>query len=313
MSPNKPRSFLAGVLFSPDEKRLRAGWRLALQVMLQVLLTLGLAIAALGLPQGLRSRALDIGSGLGLGLSEIGEFVTITASIWIARRLLDHRSFASLGLKLSRRAALDVGVGICIAMVVMAVIFAVEAGLGWLTLTGLAWNNQSASQVGLNTVLFLAVFVLVGWSEELMSRGYHLQTLASGLNLAWGLVLSSAVFGLLHLANPHAALASVLGIFLAGLFLGYAYLRTRQLWLPIGLHVGWNFFEGVVFGFPVSGLDVYRLVKTQIAGPVVWTGGAFGPEAGLIVVPGILVGAILIRLYGRRNEGVEAGDHDRAV
>jgi membrane protease YdiL (CAAX protease family) len=208
---------------------------------------------------------------------------------------------------------LDVGVGICIAMVVMAIIFAGEAALGWLTFAGFAWNTQSASQVVINTVLFLAVFILVGWSEELMSRGYHLQTLASGLNLAWGLVLSSAIFSLLHLANPHAGLTSALGIFLAGLFLGYAYLRTRQLWLPIGLHVGWNFFEGVVFGFPVSGLSVSTLVKTQIAGPVVWTGGGFGPEAGLIIVPGILVGVLLIRLYGRRYAGAEATGHDRAI
>jgi len=312
-STDKPRSFLAAVLFSPDEHRLRAGWRLALQAILQILLTLGLAFAILVLPRGLRNQALDARTGLGLGLGEIGELLTVTASVWIARRFLDHRSFSSLGLRLSRRTLLDLGAGIGIAMLVMAVIFAAESALGWLTLTGFAWRGQPASQVASNSLVFLAVFVLVGWSEELMSRGYHLQTLASGLNLTWGLVLSSAVFGVLHLANPHATLASALGIFLAGLFLGYAYIQTRQLWLSIGLHIGWNFFEGVVFGFPVSGLDVYRLVHIQVAGPALWTGGAFGPEAGLIVVPALLAGVVLIWLYGRRHETVEASDQGRAV
>jgi membrane protease YdiL (CAAX protease family) len=312
-SPDKRRSFPAAVLFSPDEHRLRAGWRLALQALLQFLLTLGLAFAVLVLPQGLRNQALDPRTGVGLGLGEVAELLTITASVWIARRFLDHRSFASLGLRLSRRALLDLGAGIAIAMLVMAVIFATEGALGWLTLTGFAWNSQPASVVASNSLVFLVVFVLVGWSEELMSRGYHLQTLASGLNLAWGLVLSSAVFGALHLANPHATLASALGIFLAGLFLGYAYIRTRQLWLSVGLHIGWNFFEGVVFGFPVSGLDVYRLVTIRVSGPTLWTGGAVGPEAGLIVVPALLAGAVLVRIYGRRHEIAEGSGQGRAV
>jgi membrane protease YdiL (CAAX protease family) len=312
-SSERPRSFVSALLFSPDEHRLRAGWRLALQAALQILLTLGLALGVLLLPQAVRSLALDAGTGLGLGLGEIGELVTVTASVWVARRLLDRRSFTSLGLRISRRAVLDLGAGIGIAVAVMAIIFAAEAALGWLTFTGFAWDSQPGSVVASDSLLFLAVFVLVGWSEELMSRGYHLQTLASGLNLAWGLILSSAVFGMLHLANPHATLLSAAGIFLAGLFLGYAYIRTRQLWLSIGLHIGWNFFEGVVFGFPVSGLDVYRLVRTRIAGPTLWTGGAFGPEAGLILVPALLAGAVLIRLYGRRYDIAGTSNQDRAV
>ncbi len=145
----------------------------------------------------------------------------------------------------------------------------------------------------------MAVFIFVGWNEELLSRGYHLQTLASGTNLFWGVVISSSVFGLAHLGNPNATWVSAAGIFFAGLFLAYGYLRTGQLWLSIGLHIGWNFFEGVVFGFPVSGLDIYRLIRHQIQGPVIWTGGAFGPEAGLIVLPALVVGSVLIYFYTR--------------
>jgi hypothetical protein len=103
----------------------------------------------------------------------------------------------------------------------------------------------------------------------------------------------------LHLGNPNATWVSAAGIFLAGLFLAYGYLTTKQLWLPIGLHIGWNFFEGVVFGFPVSGLDIYRLMRTTISGPDLWTGGAFGPEAGLVLLPGLLLGAALIFAYSR--------------
>ena len=101
--------------------------------------------------------------------------------------------------------------------------------------------------------------------------------------------------------NPGASWVSTLGILLAGLFLALPYLLTRQLWLSIGLHIGWNFFEGVVFGFPVSGLPFYRLMRTSITGPETWTGGAFGPEAGLVLIPSLALGAALIFLYSKHR------------
>jgi hypothetical protein len=107
----------------------------------------------------------------------------------------------------------------------------------------------------------------------------------------------------LHLGNPNATWVSTLGIFLAGIFLAYGYIRTKQLWLPIGLHIGWNFFEGVGFGFPVSGLDdIYKLIRIEVTGPELWTGGAFGPEAGLIVIPALIVGGILIYLFTKNRD-----------
>jgi len=114
-------------------------------------------------------------------------------------------------------------------------------------------------------------------------------------------IISSAVFGLLHIFNPSATWVSTAGIFFAGVYLAFGYIRTKQLWLSIGLHIGWNFFEGVVFGFPVSGLDIYALTRIKVHGPEIWTGGAFGPEAGLIVLPSLVLGAFLIYRYTKRR------------
>jgi membrane protease YdiL (CAAX protease family) len=181
----------------------------------------------------------------------------------------------------------------------MGLIYLLMSGLGWITFQGFAWQLDPLGLVLTNTLLFFVIFIFVGWSEELLYRGYQLQTIASGTNLFWGVILSSAIFGVLHIFNPGANWASTLGIFLAGIFFAYAYVRTRQLWLPIGMHLGWNFFEGVVFGFPVSGLDIYPLTRIQVHGPELWTGGVFGPEAGLIVIPALLVGVGLVYLYSR--------------
>lgn len=230
-------------------------------------------------------------------LATVGETFAVTVSVFLARRFLDKQSIGSLGLKVNWQSLFDVLSGIGITLLQMGGIFFAMLGLGWLTFTGFAWEIDPLGLVVKNTLLFFLIFVLVAWNEELLSRGYHLQTLASGVGIFWGVVISSAVFGLLHIANPNATWVSVTGIFLAGVFFAYAYLRTRRLWLPIGMHLGWNFFEGVVFGFPVSGLDIYPLIRIEVIGPEWWTGGEFGPEAGVIVVPALLLGASLIHLY----------------
>lgn len=285
--PTQERSLLERIFISPDAPRLRAGWRLLIQTILFFLF--GIIIVAVAVALG-----LDIGS---LIFGNVLNFIATTASVYIARRWLDKMSFESLGLKLSQQALVDVLVGIGITVVQMGLIFVAMLGLGWLRFEGFAWEFDPINTVITGVLTFLIGFIFVGWNEELLSRGYHLQTIASGINVFWGVIISSAVFGLLHLANPSASWVSTAGIFFAGIFLAYGYIRTKQLWLPIGLHIGWNFCEGVVFGFPVSGLDVYALTRIEVTGPEIWTGGPFGPEAGLIVLPALVIGAGLIYLY----------------
>lgn len=294
--PTHGRNILARLFLSPDEARLRAGWRLLLQTLMVGVINfiLGGLIGKLGIP--------ELSGKWGLLFRQIQELIRYAVSIYIARRWLDRRSFESLGLKIGRQAWFDVLAGIGIVFVQMGFIYGVMSSLGWLTFEGFAWEFDALGIVLMNTGLFFAIFMLVGWNEELLSRGYHLQTLASGLNLFWAVILSSAFFGLLHLDNPNATWVSTAGIFFAGVYQAFAYIRTRQLWLPIGLHLGWNFFEGVVFGFPVSGLDIYALTRIQVTGPVLWTGGAFGPEAGLIVLPALILGGGLIYWLTRNRK-----------
>lgn len=288
------RGFWTNLFVSPQERRLRAFWRLLIQSTVLILLMACLSVP-LVLPILLKlggERALMLGS-------TVVEFIGVTTTVLLARRFLDRRSFTSLGFRLTRAALVDVLAGLIIAGLVMGLIFLSLFSLGWLRFDGFAWQFEPPLMVLVNSLLAALLFLLVGWSEELLSRGYHLQTIASGLNRGWGVALSSAVFGCLHLLNPGASWISTLGIFVAGLFLAFGYLRTGQLWLSIGLHIGWNFFEGPVFGFLVSGVDFYRISRVTVSGPAIWTGGAFGPEAGLIVLPAIAVGVGLVYLYSK--------------
>ena len=287
IQPRPGRSTLENIFMSPDQPRLRAGWRLLIHTILFILF--GIMVVILAVSLGIEVASFTFGNVL--------NFIATTASVYVARRALDKMSFESLGLQLNRQAVVDVLVGIGITVVQMGLIFMAMLGLGWLRFEGFGWEFDPINTVIAGVLTYLIGFIIVGWNEELLSRGYHLQTIASGLNLLWGIVISSAVFGVLHLANSGASWVSTAGIFFAGVFLAYGYLRTKQLWLPIGLHIGWNFCEGVVFGFPVSGAETYKLTRIEVTGPEIWTGGVFGPEAGLIVLPALLVGAFLIYLY----------------
>jgi len=302
--PPQRRSLLNNIFLSPDEPRLRAGWRLLLQTLLMLFIGGCLSLMLSPVLILLDPSILTSTEGLQpvtMFLSVIVEAVAVTVSVFLARRFLDKRSIESLGLQLSPRTLYDILAGILITLLQMGLIYLVMDWMGWITFEGFAWQFDPIGLVLQNTLLFFIIFVFVAWNEELLSRGYHLQTITSGLNLFWGVVISSTIFGLIHIGNPGATWVSTLGIFLAGLFFAYAYIRTRQLWLSIGMHLGWNFFEGVVFGFPVSGLDIYPLIRIEVHGPELWTGGAFGPEAGLVILPALIVGAGLIYLYTRKR------------
>jgi membrane protease YdiL (CAAX protease family) len=233
-------------------------------------------------------------------VGELATLIGITGATFVARRFLDKRSIVSLGLKPNLQALTDILVGIVITFFQMGLIFWLEIYLGWTKFNGFAWQIDPAAAVASGVGMWLLIFLIVGWQEELLSRGYHLQTLESGTNLFWAVLLSSSVFGILHIFNNGATWISTIGIILAGLFLALPFILTRQLWLSIGLHIGWNFFEGVVFGFPVSGIEnIYSLLRHKVTGPDLWTGGVFGPEAGLLVLPALLLGSLLVLVYTR--------------
>jgi uncharacterized protein len=133
-----------------------------------------------------------------------------------------------------------------------------------------------------------------------------LQNLETGLGTRLAVLISSVIFGALHIFNSNASVIAVLGVSLAGVLLAVAYLTTRTLWLAIGLHLGWNYGEGPIFGFPVSGIDAGGLLTHRVVGPEAFTGGAFGPEAGLVSVFAQVIGVGLLALWTRRRRNLES-------
>jgi len=285
------RSLLTVIFLSSDESRLRAGWRLVIFIITLAVLSMISAPAA-----ALQGR---LNEDVWILLNQFLSLVMITTAVFFTRHFVDRQPIVSLGLKRDKQAVNDFLIGILVAFLMFGLIFTIELSLGWLKIEGFSWQVESAGTFVTGLLLWLAIFLVVGWQEELLSRGYILQNLTSGLNLFWGVLISSSIFAVMHRGNPGATWTSTLGILLAGASLALPYLLTRQLWMSIGLHIGWNFFEGVVFGFPVSGNSTFRIIHQTVSGSDLMTGGSFGPEGGLVLIPAVALSALLVWAYVR--------------
>jgi CAAX protease family protein len=204
--------------------------------------------------------------------------------------LLDGGSFSALGLsfdcKWLRQAILGIAWGSGVISVTALLLFLSRA----VTLPSIPF--RSSPHLALLTVFLL----LAATFEELTFRGYALQRLAQVLGPVAAAALSSALFGLAHYGNPQATLLSTFNTVLAGVLLAAARLRSRALWMPIGLHFGWNLFLGPVYSFPVSGYTFgVRGLAASTAVPQWLTGGAYGPE-GSAPLTAVLLAAILLLL-----------------
>ena len=289
--------------WNPVDRRPRAVWRLLLYVLLLVATTLAL-----------NDGGLIEGGGFAGGLgSMVVTAVGIVLPTLFAARFFDRRPVSDLGLQFTASWWRDLCFGLVLGGLLMFLIFLVELALGWITIENRFYTRLPYSFWGA-IISPLTLFLLVGIYEELMTRGYLLKNAAEGLSfrplgrtggMLLALLLSAAIFGLLHAGNLHATTVSTVNLFLVGLFLGLPVLLTDELALPIGIHITWNFFQGNVFGFPVSGAAVNRttFIAVDQGGPALWTGGAFGPEAGLLGLAAIVAGSLLIVWWVKRTRG----------
>lgn len=292
------------------EGRLHPIWRAALYLAAYLALNLGLSsavviayvIAAMiagnsALVNGLMAGQMPTDL---VVILELPALVLVLLLTWLFRRFLDGQSFVSLGFRLHGPWPIDVGLGLALGLVLMAGIFAAEVGVGWLRVDGFAWATRGLLAVALTVLAYLVIYVIVGVTEELVFRGYVFVNLRDGSNVLIAVIVSSVLFGLAHILNPNFAPIALLNIALVGVFFCYAYLVTGNLWLPIAYHFSWNFCQGTVFSFPVSGTGGEGLFVTALTGGPDWvTGGAFGPEAGLLGTAAILLSFLAVWLWSR--------------
>ena len=209
----------------------------------------------------------------------------------------EGKPLGSVGVAFHGRWKAEFGIGLAVGAAMILLVAATEVLAGAASFSGSIRPPARALGGGLATVVVLAIAAM---NEEMTFRGYPFQRLVDSLGPAGAVALSSAFFGLVHVGNPHHTILSTLNTTLVGVPLAVAYLRTRSLWLPIGLHFSWNFLQGYLLGLPVSGVELpVTLLKGSVLDRMWLTGGSYGPEAGIPTAVVILAATVYLGLSKR--------------
>jgi membrane protease YdiL (CAAX protease family) len=277
-------------LFLLDDGRLRSGWRFAVSVFLVVVANFVAGNVSV-LMTGRHYRIQETIYRPLLMVLELAAFLFLT-------KLFDQPEgspWAYIGLRRHhwvRETTIGALLGfgmVTLAVVLMRAFFDLKVRI-----------DIRPRTIGISAVV-LGVILAAAMAEELTFRGYPFQRLVEGLGATGAILVVSALFGAVHMQNPHVSDNRWVQIFafsntlLIGIVLALGYLRTKGLWLPWGLHFGWNATLGLVYGLPVSGINQFAvIVKSKASGPEWLLGGGYGLEGGMLGTAVILVGLVYV-------------------
>lgn len=203
------------------------------------------------------------------------DLIGIFLLLWILMKFVDKEPFMNLGFSLKGKMK-DIILGMVLGFLLMAVGYSILILLGEIKFVSFNYDLKSI-------ILLFFLFIAVSLVEETYVRGYVLKNLLKSFNPVISLIISSAIFALLHFFNPNVNYIALTELFIAGILLGVSYVYTKNLWFPIALHLSWNFFQ-VMFGFNVSGMDTYSLIEFEILENNNINGGDFGFEGSYLSI-----------------------------
>jgi uncharacterized protein len=313
---------MKNIFYNSEEARIRALWRILLQAAIAAgmaaLLFAGIVApldsfyksGGIAMDKDLFDMLMDIFAGI--------LFTTaMLASIKIAGKYFDKKKLAEFGLKFSGVWFKECLYGFLTGALLMTMIFLFELACGFITIDKYFYSRVPAVPIALAFAYPVIKMLCVGFYEESLSRGYHITNITEGLTgvgkidstkaAMIAIAITSAMFGLFHIGNPNASAFGVINTIVAGVLLGTAFIITKQLAMPIGIHMSWNLFQGLVYGFPVSGdTEKAQIISTSQTGPEWVTGGAYGPEAGLTGLIAIMIGLFILFLFYNKSKKITA-------
>lgn len=287
MSDESPTS-VAYAIVKPPQK-IPWYWRIIRFPLTRILIWGPLIFIAAYMPSGMVLRAMGTtmqnANGLQMTLGILAALPGGVLLYWLLARFIEWRPMSDLSL---RGAPLELALGIGLGVGLLSVIMGIIALSGGYRITGV-----NAPSIMLAS---LVVGIIPGVVEELVFRGVLYRIVEESLGTWLSTLISAMLFGFMHAFNPNATMLANISIAIsAGPLLAWAYIMTRRLWICIGIHFAWNFTLGGVYGAPVSGNVVPGLFSSELSGPELISGGAFGPEASVITMVAAL--ALSIALY----------------
>ena len=275
-------------IFVNPRGHIRAGWRISIFIVVAAVIS---KLLYLGLSIVTSNQTPTMASGWWAVAMYAALSAAFIASSFITLRWIDRRPLRLLGLGFHSGWQREFLWGALLGFVLLSLVTATMAvaGLAEMKLNAVGWPLL------IGFAQLFALFLLVAAFEELIARGYVFQALIEGTRPLFAAFLLSALFGLGHLNNPNATKLGALNVGLAGMLMAVTYLKTRALWMPIGLHLSWNFSQGFIYGHSVSGIPAsYSILLSRPVGPTWLSGGAFGAEGSVVATLVLAVASFLL-------------------
>ena len=279
------------MIFKNKYNEVRSGWKILLVFLLSYALTFGLSIL-IGIIMGivlLSNGNTDYLMNFNIEFTTEYELIfQVTTSLSnilfilsciIIWKLFEKKKISKMGITSIKKGYKELIVGLVLGAITMSVVAIVIITVGDVKLI----NPISKPQVSISLLYGLIGFIFVGFGEEILSRGYIMSVLKQTRNKWLILIGPALIFAALHLGNEGIDVLAFINLFLVGVLFAYMFMKSKNIWMPIGYHITWNYFQGYIWGFGVSGNDVQGLYKIKNVSDNIINGGAFGPEGGLMV------------------------------
>lgn len=288
----------------------RSGWKIFLVFLLTYALSftislvigmvLGLAFLTLGdgtLPFESKIIQNILSSDLGLMISTSLSNAIIILSCIVIWKIFEKKKVSGMGLTNLKEGYKEFISGLLFGTIAISIVAIILLLMGNVRLV----NSLSKPQLSVALLEGLILFIFVGFGEEILGRAYIMSVLKQTRNKWLVLIISSVIFAILHLGNNGISILAFINLFLVGLLFGYMFMKSKNIWMPIGYHITWNYFQGYIWGFQVSGITTSGLYKIENINNNIINGGLFGPEGGLIVTIVTCIAFYIVYKYYSNN------------
>lgn len=300
------------MVFKNDDNQIRSGWKILITFIVFLLFTLVatlLVSVIYGIVkvytnkngiQDITSYILSIASDKTyIFLISLSQCLAMIFSVVLFWKVFEKKPIRYMGLINIKSSYRDLFIGLTFGSISMILVFIILLGTQSVSMVNLFSNPNLSRWIFIDLILF----IFVGINEEMFARGYCMSVLKQTRNKYVIVIVSSLIFSLMHSFNPYMSVLSYINLFLVGILFSYMYIKARNIWLPIGYHVTWNYFQGDIFGFQVSGTEVNGMYNVKAVGNDLITGGSFGPEGGLVVTLIVLLGLVFLwKFYNKSND-----------
>lgn len=231
-----------------------------------------------------------------IDLSGIMQNVAMIITVIVFWKIFDKRPLKDMGLSSLKNSSKDLVYGLILGTATISVVFVVFLISGQISVI----NDFLKPNFSWILLLDLVLMIFVGIGEEIFSRGYCMSVLKRS-NVILIFIVPNLIFALMHIANNDFSLIPLINIFLVGALFSIMFFKRGNIWMPIGYHITWNYFQGSIFGLPVSGNDIKGLYTSKLLNENIFNGGGFGPEGGLLVTLLMVVSIVLFYLLSKKK------------